>query len=115
MYATTMVGAASVDHHVLQSATMVTARVSEDETDIYAQNLDTSDKYDEGYDGGNDRSFDEVYYQQKNMNTNNGNDDPDDDDPDDDDEDEHSNVVPMMICTKFMTKVIALKSMRKRK
>mmetsp|Transcript_18639 Transcript_18639/g.21363 ORF Transcript_18639/g.21363 Transcript_18639/m.21363 type:complete len:110 (-) Transcript_18639:722-1051(-) len=70
----------------MHSATMVTARLSEDETDIYAKHLDTSDEYDEGYDGGNDRSFEK-----------------------------HSNVVPMMICTKFMTKVSALKSIRRKK
>jgi len=41
--------------------------------------------------------------------------DKDDEPDDDDDDDEHSNVVPMMICTKVMTKVSALKSIRKKK
>merc|ERR1719162_1267703 len=70
----------------MHSATMVTARLSEDETDIYAKHLDTSDEYDEGYDGVNDRSFDGLFYQQKKGGANNGHDDQDEDD-------EHSNAI----------------------
>eukprot|EP00751_Fragilariopsis_kerguelensis_P007679 CAMPEP_0170803212 /NCGR_PEP_ID=MMETSP0733-20121128/29863_1 /TAXON_ID=186038 /ORGANISM="Fragilariopsis kerguelensis, Strain L26-C5" /LENGTH=226 /DNA_ID=CAMNT_0011156805 /DNA_START=15 /DNA_END=692 /DNA_ORIENTATION=- len=50
MYATTMVTASAELDAIIHSATMVTAGLSEDDTDIYAKNLDNSDEYDEGYD-----------------------------------------------------------------
>jgi len=63
MYATTMVTASAELDAIMQSATMLTAGLSKDETAIYAKNLENSDEYDEGYEGGNDRSFDELFYQ----------------------------------------------------
>mmetsp|Transcript_58001 Transcript_58001/g.62671 ORF Transcript_58001/g.62671 Transcript_58001/m.62671 type:complete len:147 (+) Transcript_58001:2-442(+) len=113
MYATTMVTASVELNAIMYSATLVTAEFSEDDIDIYAKNLDTSDEYDEGYMTVGIivrwRNFKKIN-QQKNGG------DTDDDPDDDDDDDEHcSNIVPMMICTKCMTKVSALKSIRKKK